>query len=148
LFVLFANASLALTAFVTNLILHSKSEHFSLSYRSLNGGFGYGDVYEFGVFDLETWACEVKNLPSFQDVSTLSQQCAGEASARACTIVMFIFALAMFIAAWWDTEKHQALIAVEWETDRMACDEEDDCELDDVAAKSQLRQNGLDLSRV
>ncbi|KAH5466242.1 hypothetical protein HBI55_245940 [Parastagonospora nodorum] len=143
LVVLFANASLALAALVTNFIFHSKSERFSLAYRSLNGGFGYGDVYEFGVFDLETWTCEIKNLPSFREVSTLSQQCTAETSARACTVAIFIFALCMFIGTWWDTKTHQAMFVVAWKMDRMAFDDDDDCELDDITATSSLAHNRI-----
>jgi hypothetical protein len=147
LLILFANASLALAAFISSFVLHSQSEHFSLSYRSINGGFGYGDVYATGVFDLETWTCEVKDLPSFHNVSTLSQQCAAEVAARASTVIMFIFATGLLIGVWWDAHKHRALIVVSWEKDRMALDDEDDCELNDMAIMAQLEHIGLQKNR-
>lgn len=143
LFLLLVNASLALAAFITSFVMHSKSEHFSLSYRSLNGGFGHGSVYEYGVFDLETWTCEVKNLPSFQGETALGQQCTAAATGRICTALVFVLAFFLFIAVWWDIKKHGSLFATKFEVDRMACDDEDDCELDDVAAGKQRRAIGF-----
>jgi hypothetical protein len=35
---------------------------------------------------------------------------------------MFIFTLGLFIAAWWDTKKHQAYLMVEWEMMKMTAD--------------------------
>jgi hypothetical protein len=102
------------------------------------------------VFDLETWTCEINRLPSFRsrDVSKLGQQCAAETSARICSVITFVFALGLFFATWWDAKKYQTLIAVAWETDPMASDDEDDCELDDFATKTQLRIAGLRTGRV
>jgi hypothetical protein len=137
-FALFANASLAFAAFITSSVLHGKSEHFSLFYVSEDYRLGYSGVYGGGVFDLETWTCEVKDLPSFQDVPGISQQCAAEMAGRICTAIMSIFAIGMFLAVWWDAKMHRAFIVVEWDGDRMAWDDEDDCELNDVAAMRQL----------
>ncbi|KAH7408478.1 hypothetical protein DE146DRAFT_375831 [Phaeosphaeria sp. MPI-PUGE-AT-0046c] len=144
LFTLFADASLAFSAFVASFVLHSKSEHFSLSYRSYYGGFGYTGAYDRGVFDLETWTCEVKVLESFRYHSaSLGRQCAAEFAGRASIAIVSTFAIIMFVAVWWESKKSGSFISIKYETDQMACDAEDDREVVDVAAK---RQHGSDES--
>lgn len=137
LFVLFANVSLAMAALITNCILHSESAHFSLSYRSIDGGFGSGDQHDRGVFDLETWTCKVKDLPSFRSLGYIEKQCTMETAARGSSVVLFIFATALFVTIWWDAKRHGAIIA-EGGMDRMALDDEDDCELEEIVNKRDL----------
>lgn len=144
--VLSANAALAMAALITNFILHSESAHFSLSYRSIDGGFGSGDQYDHGVFDLETWTCEVKGLPSFRSVGYLEKQCTMETAARGCSVVLFIFAIALFVAVWWDAKRHGAII-VERGMDRTTSDDEVDCELEEIVAKRHLGHIELQLKR-
>lgn len=145
LFILVANASLALAAFIANFTLHSQSAHFSPSYRSIDGGFGSGDQYSGGVFDLETWTCEVKDLPSFRSIGYIDKQCRMEMAARGCSVVLFVFAAALLAAVWWDAKRHGAIIA-ERGMDQMAFDDEDDCELEDVVAKRHLGHIDLPLN--
>lgn len=39
------------------------SSHFNVYYTSRRGGFGREGVYDRGTFDLETWSCELKDVP-------------------------------------------------------------------------------------
>ncbi len=126
-------------------MLHSKSAQFSLSYHKLEGD--ASGAYEFDfenhIFDLETWTCSIKNLPSFRGVSTISQQCTAEMASRTATVIMFILALALFVVVWWDTRQNQALIVAGWRADPMTWDDEDDCELVNFVGTRQLRRSDL-----
>lgn len=138
LFILFATTSLAFSAFITSFVLHGRSAHFSLSYHSYYGGFGGTTLYDQGIFDLETWTCEVKHLPSFRSFTSLGQQCAAEGGGRIGIAIQSIIAIVMLMAVWWDTKKSGSFITIKHEKDHTACDDEDICELDDVEARRRL----------
>lgn len=108
---------------VASFVLHSKSAEFSLAYRNVDSGFGPAGSYDSGVFDLESWACATADIRSFQSAGFgLQSQCMLESGSRACSLLLVIFAVAVFGGVVWDMRAGRNVFT-DW---RMDSDEEMD----------------------
>lgn len=90
------DAVLSLATFLHSFITHGLSAHFDISHAMELANRPFYTAYDKGTFDLETWACETKDLPNYDSypegkVHTL---CAVEAGARWMSFFVFLLACA------------------------------------------------------
>lgn len=90
---------LALATMITMIIQLFQSMHFSL--RTVKDHIT-DDIFDDGVFDLGTWACETKDLPSFASFYSLAQQCGLSSALRVSTVFQFLLTSSLLTIVWWD----------------------------------------------
>ncbi|KAI1453701.1 hypothetical protein F4805DRAFT_442527 [Annulohypoxylon moriforme] len=117
--VLGLNSILSLATFLYSFITHGLSAHFSLSFAFEIANPRYLQVYDQGTFDLETWACETKDLPN-HDLYPEGQMhtlCSVETGARVMTIFVFLLAFFLFVFVYLDRRGEKRLM-VTWKSRR------------------------------
>ncbi|KAI0128343.1 hypothetical protein BJ170DRAFT_621238 [Xylariales sp. AK1849] len=117
--ILGVNAVLSLATFLYAFIAHGLSAHFDISYAMELTNMSFGGVYDRGTFDLETWACETKDLPHYDSfpegrVHTL---CTVETGARWMTLFVFLLATSLFVVMCLDRCGEKRLVAT-WKNRR------------------------------
>ena len=101
-------------------ISHWLSDHFDFSYAiKLALKAGGTSIYSAGAFDLETWACETKDLPNFDVDDKLRTACALERGVRYMTLAVFMFASLLFGVVLLDWRSGK-LLMVSWKNRRQS----------------------------
>lgn len=100
------NSLLAFAALLSSFITHSISAHFDFGYamkltapqRDTRSGEVFIDYrYRKGIFDLETWVCETKDLPRYDISGDKALLCTTEMGSRWTTLVLAPFAMLLFL---------------------------------------------------
>lgn len=86
MFLHIVNSILIILATISLFATHKSSSHFNPDYNSRKdpgSGFGVDGVYDRGMFDIETWSCELMNQPGAWMVwEDYSKQCRIEMAGR------------------------------------------------------------------
>jgi hypothetical protein len=117
--ILGANAVLSLATFFYSFIAHGLSAHFDLSYALEIAEMPFPQVYAKGLFDIETWACETKDLPNFDSFSerNVHTLCTVETGARWMTLFVFLLASSLCLVVCLDRYGEKRLV-VTWKNRR------------------------------
>ncbi|KAI1140158.1 hypothetical protein F5Y05DRAFT_308230 [Hypoxylon sp. FL0543] len=108
--VLGVNTLFCLATFLYAFIAHGLSAHFDLSYAVELTKLPYFILYDRGTFDLETWACETKNLPNYDTEGEMHTLCSVETGARWMTLFVFLLACSSFVFVWLDRRGEKQLM--------------------------------------
>ena len=105
---LILNTMLVLSLLITLNIVHAKSAHFNIHYTSKYGGYGPSDIYDKGVFDLETWTCELNSVTTIAEEEQsniggdMGRQCIIERTTRWVMVPLFVLAAMVAGLAVWE----------------------------------------------
>ncbi|RYP02579.1 hypothetical protein DL765_010726 [Monosporascus sp. GIB2] len=119
LVVLGVNAVLSLATFLYAFIAHTLSAHFDAVYAMELTQLPNRRIYDRGTFDLETWACETKDLPNYDTfpAGKVRTLCAVETGARWMTLFVFLLASSLFIVVCLDRRGGKHLVTT-WKNRR------------------------------
>ncbi|KAF1995065.1 hypothetical protein P154DRAFT_474950 [Amniculicola lignicola CBS 123094] len=104
MFLHLSNFIIILFSLVSIYITHKSSSHFFLRYVMRKAGRPNTEEvrYNLGRFDLETWSCELKDIPGARMVKEdYSRQCMVEAAGRWVMIPFMIVSFAVAVLAVW-----------------------------------------------
>ncbi|KAI0836715.1 hypothetical protein F5Y06DRAFT_273187 [Hypoxylon sp. FL0890] len=96
------NAVLSQATFLYAFMAHGLSAHFDLSYAMEITKLPSFHQYDKGIFDIETWACETKDLPNYWPEADRHALCSVEMGARWMTLFVSLLACLSFVIAWLD----------------------------------------------
>ncbi|RYP77014.1 hypothetical protein DL769_003499 [Monosporascus sp. CRB-8-3] len=118
LVVLGANAVLSLATFLYAFIAHALSAHFDAGYAMELTKLPMRRIYNKGTFDLETWACETKDLPNYDTpAGKVHTLCVVETGARWMTLFVFLLASSLFVVVYLDRRGEKCLVTT-WKNRR------------------------------
>jgi hypothetical protein len=115
------NALMALATFLYAFVAHGLSAHFDPEYAMSLVDPRVIYAYGQGTFDLETWACETKDLPHYDEypAGKVHTLCALEAGARWMTLFVFLAATGLFTLACLDWRGEKFLLTT-WKNKRVS----------------------------
>ena len=105
---LILNTILVLSLLITLNIVHAKSARFNIHYTSKYGGYGPSYIYDKGVFDLETWTCELNSVTTIAEEEQsniggdMGRQCMIERTTRWVMVPLFVLAAMVAGLAVWE----------------------------------------------
>lgn len=108
------NSVFCLVIVVISLVHRFQSGRFDPSYRSTKiqyAGYGVGDDYDKGVFDLGSWTCALSAYHAFDDSDhVMRRQCVGETGALWSSVLLVLSNLVLSCSIWADWRGQRALV--------------------------------------
>jgi len=102
------NTILVLSLLITLNTVHAKSARFDIHYTSKYVGYGPSHIYDKGVFDLETWTCELNSVTIISEEEQsniggdMGRQCMIERVTRWMMVPLFVLAAMVAGLAVWE----------------------------------------------
>ncbi|KAJ9635454.1 hypothetical protein H2201_003116 [Coniosporium apollinis] len=105
-----STALLSLASLLTMFITHARSAHFDPNYKTHWGWYGPAGAYTKGVFDLETWVCELAYYRGSDGTRNFSKQCSIEQAARWLLLPFCIVSIVAAGLGWWVMVREKAIV--------------------------------------